>query len=71
MAQAPLWRRLLAELLGSAFLSAVVIGSGIAASRLSPGDTGLELLENAAATAAGPPPVVRSLLGNGEQPRSC
>jgi glycerol uptake facilitator-like aquaporin len=48
-----LWRRLLAELLGSAFLAAVVIGSGVAAQRLSPGDTGLELLENAAATAAG------------------
>jgi glycerol uptake facilitator-like aquaporin len=48
-----LWRRLLAELLGSAFLAAIVIGSGIAAQRLSPGDTGLELLENAAATAAG------------------
>jgi glycerol uptake facilitator-like aquaporin len=48
-----LWRRLLAELLGSAFLAAVVIGSGIAAQRLSPGDTGLELLENAAVTAAG------------------
>src|SRR6478752_197226 len=52
-AQVPLWRRLLAELLGSAFLAAVVIGSGIAAQRLSPGQTGLELLENAAATAAG------------------
>jgi glycerol uptake facilitator-like aquaporin len=50
---APLWRRLLAELLGSAFLAAVVIGSGITAQRLSPGDTGLELAENAAATAAG------------------
>jgi glycerol uptake facilitator-like aquaporin len=48
-----LWRRLAAEFLGSAFLAAVVIGSGIAAQRLSPGDTGLELLENAAATAAG------------------
>jgi glycerol uptake facilitator-like aquaporin len=48
-----LWRRLVAELLGSAFLAAVVIGSGIAAQRLSPGNTGLELLENAAATAAG------------------
>ena len=48
-----LWRRLLAEFLGSAFLSAVVIGSGIAAQRLSPGAVGLELLENAAATAAG------------------
>jgi glycerol uptake facilitator-like aquaporin len=30
-----------------------VIGSGIAAARLSPGDAGLQLLENAAATAAG------------------
>src|SRR5947209_6922556 len=49
----PLPRRLLAELLGSAFLAALVIGSGIAAQRLSPSDVGLELLENAAATAAG------------------
>jgi glycerol uptake facilitator-like aquaporin len=48
-----LWRRLAAEFLGSAFLAALIIGSGIAAQRLSPGDTGLELLENAAATAAG------------------
>ena len=53
MSDIALWRRLLAELLGSAFLAAVVIGSGIAAQRYSPGDTGLELLENAAATAAG------------------
>ncbi len=53
MTDVVLWRRLLAELLGSAFLAAVVIGSGIAAQRLSPGNTGLELLENAAATAAG------------------
>jgi glycerol uptake facilitator-like aquaporin len=49
----PLARRMLAELLGSAFLAAVVIGSGIAAQQLSPQDTGLELFENAAATAAG------------------
>jgi arsenate reductase len=49
----PLPRRLLAELLGSAFLAAVVIGSGIAAQTLSPGDVGLQLFENAAATAAG------------------
>jgi glycerol uptake facilitator-like aquaporin len=48
-----LWRRLVAELLGSAFLAAVVIGSGIAAQQLSPGNTGLQLFENAAATAAG------------------
>ncbi len=53
MNEGALWRRLAAELLGSAFLAAVVIGSGIAAQRLSPGDVGLELLENAAATAAG------------------
>ena len=55
MTSAPvlLWRRLTAEFLGSAFLAAVVVGSGIAAQRLSPGQTGLELLENAAATAAG------------------
>jgi glycerol uptake facilitator-like aquaporin len=48
-----LGRRLLAELLGSAFLAAVVIGSGVAAHSLSPGDVGLQLFENAAATAAG------------------
>jgi len=48
-----IWRRLLAELLGSAFLAALVIGSGIAARQLSPTDVGLELFENAAATAAG------------------
>jgi glycerol uptake facilitator-like aquaporin len=53
MTDAPLPRRLLAEFLGSALLTATVIGSGIAASTLSPGDTGLQLLENAAATAAG------------------
>jgi glycerol uptake facilitator-like aquaporin len=50
---APLPRRLLAEFLGAAFLAAVVVGSGIAAKQLSPNDIGLELLENAAATAAG------------------
>ena len=53
MTDAALWRRLVAEFLGSAFLAAVVIGSGIAAQQLSAGSTGLELLENAAATAAG------------------
>jgi arsenate reductase len=44
-------RRLLAEFLGTALLVLAVIGSGIAAARLSPGDTGLQLFENAAATA--------------------
>ena len=53
MSQPVLWRRLVAEFLGSAFLATVVIGSGIAAERLSPGNTGLQLFENAAATAAG------------------
>jgi len=45
-----LGRRLLAEFLGTGLLVAAVVGSGIAAARLSPGNTGLELLENAAAT---------------------
>jgi glycerol uptake facilitator-like aquaporin len=53
MVEQPLWRRLSAEFLGSAFLAAVVIGSGIAAQHLSPSDIGLELFENASATAAG------------------
>ncbi|MDQ1457238.1 MAG: hypothetical protein QOH28_2858 [Actinomycetota bacterium] len=48
-----LTRRAVAEFVGTAFLVAVVIGSGIAAQRLSPGDVGLQLFENAAATAAG------------------
>jgi arsenate reductase len=43
----------LAEFLGAAFLAAVVIGAGIAAQRLSPSDVGLQLFEDAAATAAG------------------
>ena len=50
----PAWvRPAVAEVLGSALLTALVIGSGIAASNLSPGDTGLQLLENAFATALG------------------
>jgi glycerol uptake facilitator-like aquaporin len=46
-------RQAFAELVGSAGLVTVVIGSGIAASRLSPHDAGLELLENALVTGAG------------------
>jgi glycerol uptake facilitator-like aquaporin len=46
-------RRAAAEFLGTAGLVAVVVGSGIAASRLSPSDVGLQLLENALATALG------------------
>ena len=45
-------RRALAELIGTALLLIAVVGSGIAAASLSPGDTGLQLLENALATAA-------------------
>ncbi|MFI7677284.1 aquaporin [Actinophytocola sp. NPDC049390] len=45
-------RKVFAEFLGSLLLAALVIGSGIAAQRLSD-DVGLRLLENAAATAAG------------------
>lgn len=48
----PLLRRTVAELCGTAFLLAAVVGSGIAAERLSPGDVGLQLFESAAATAA-------------------
>lgn len=43
-------RRLAAEALGTALLIVAVVGSGIAASRLSADDVGLQLLENAAAT---------------------
>jgi glycerol uptake facilitator-like aquaporin len=46
-------RQALAEFLGSAGLVTVVIGSGIAAQRLSPDDVGLQLLENALVTGAG------------------
>ncbi len=46
-----LTRRVLAELVGTALLLIAVVGSGIAAQRLSPDDTGLQLFENAAATA--------------------
>jgi glycerol uptake facilitator-like aquaporin len=45
-------RRALAEFVGTAFLVVAVIGSGIAAVRLSPHDTGLELLENSVVTGA-------------------
>ena len=39
------WSRpLLAELMGTALLVTVVVGSGIAAARLSPADGGLQLL---------------------------
>jgi arsenate reductase len=46
-------RRASAEAVGTALLVAIVVGSGIAAQRLTPNDTGLQLLENALATGAG------------------
>jgi glycerol uptake facilitator-like aquaporin len=46
-------RRLSAEALGTLLLVAVVVGSGIAAQRLSPDDVGLQLLENSTATVLG------------------
>jgi len=45
-------RRAAAELIGTAFLVTAVVGSGIAASRLSPHDAGLQLLENSLITGA-------------------
>ena len=47
-----LGRRCLAEFIGTAFLVAAVIGSGIAAVRLSPSDVGIQLLENSLITGA-------------------
>src|SRR3954462_6549920 len=46
-------RKATAEAVGTAFLVAIVVGSGIYAQRLSPNDIGLELLENSIATGAG------------------
>ncbi len=48
-----LGRRLAAEFVGSLLLAAVVVGSGIAAQQLSPTDVGLQLTQNAGATALG------------------
>ena len=52
MTPLPLWRRGIAEFVGTGLLVAVVVGSGIAAQRLS-ADVGLQLLENSLATALG------------------
>ncbi|MDY7540514.1 MIP/aquaporin family protein [Undibacterium sp. RTI2.1] len=51
--KANLSRRLVAEGLGTAFLLAIVIGSGIMAERLSAGNVAIALLANAIATGAG------------------
>ena len=45
-------RKSLGEFIGTAFLVTAVVGSGIAAQRLSPHDTGLQLLENSIVTGA-------------------
>jgi glycerol uptake facilitator-like aquaporin len=45
-------RQATSEFVGTAFLVATVVGSGIAAERLSPADTGLQLLENSLITGA-------------------
>jgi len=51
MSPIALWRRALAEFVGTALLVTAVVGSGIMASTLSPNDVGLQLLENSVATA--------------------
>jgi glycerol uptake facilitator-like aquaporin len=48
-----LWRRAVAEALGTGLLVAIVVGSGIAAQSLTPDDVGLQLLENSLATTLG------------------
>jgi glycerol uptake facilitator-like aquaporin len=48
----PLLQRSIAEAVGTAFLLAAVVGSGIMAERLSGGNAGLALLENSIATGA-------------------
>jgi arsenate reductase len=53
MGDRDLARRATAEAVGTGLLVAVVVGSGIFAQRLSPGDQGLQLLENSIATGAG------------------
>lgn len=51
MIRPALWRRLLAEFVGAALLVTAVVGSGIMSTVLSPGEAGLQLLENSVATA--------------------
>jgi glycerol uptake facilitator-like aquaporin len=50
---ATLGRRVTAEATGTALLVAVVVGSGIFAQRLAPGEPGFQLLANSTATAGG------------------
>jgi arsenate reductase len=46
-------RRATAEAVGTALLVAIVVGSGISAQRLTPGNVGLQLFYNSTATGAG------------------
>ncbi|MEU4385031.1 MIP/aquaporin family protein [Promicromonospora sp. NPDC023805] len=48
-----MWRRAVAEALGTGLLVAIVVGSGIAAQSLSPDDVGSQLLQNSLATTLG------------------
>lgn len=50
MTHTPLRSQIVAEAVGTSFLTMSVIGSGIAAQRLSPDDVGLQLLENSVVT---------------------
>lgn len=56
--QADFGRRLVSEALGTAFLLAIVIGSGIMGDRLSGGNVALALLANTVATGAGLVPLI-------------
>ena len=56
--QASLGRRLVAESLGTAFLLAIVIGSGIMGERLAGGNVAVALLANTVATGAGLVPLI-------------
>ena len=60
-------RRLAAEALGTALLIIAVVGSGIMATRLSPNDVGLQLFENAAATAGA---LIGLILGIAGRPKA-
>ena len=53
MNEVSLTRRLASEAIGSAFLLATVVGSGIMAERLAGGNVAIALLANTVATGAG------------------
>lgn len=59
------WRRLAAELSGTAFLLALVVGSGIMGQRLCGGNDGVALLANSIATGAGLYALIATLQSTG------